>query len=746
MAQDQAAFWSLSTAAAAESMLVPRHSNYSAEHGNGPSTESIIGVDGRMKVYHQDYQDGGPFRSVVKIQARFGKVWMMASGWLIEPNLVITAGHVIYDWSQNLGQTDEVRCYIGYHGRASIPTSSDDNSKVPSPVQCRVGAKVVTTAQWVTNNDERTRTKDVAFIQLDKPFIGNLNLFKYVNTTPVSGNEVILGVVGYPGDKSLGSEGGAEMYEQFLPTDYNIATNKNHMIEYQISTFGGQSGAPIISREDGLVIGTHCYGGGGPDGNSGNAIGGKYGNNYNSFIDVFSRQIAASKGKFVLVPLKTAGPNGNGGNGSNGNHNGESYLSGGDGTESIFDIIGSIAGVASSVLPIAGSMLGGPVGGAIGSLAGSILGSLTGAESMEDDSLSGPASNAAPDRAVLAEAALQTVMALQGSPQADYIIDHIKQTCQDSVPDVDKLADSLSPILTKHVAQMTVRAMNQNNVITHPPTEAVEDRRPLKVSSTESGMSDFMGKALYECLITPTIPVAGEEGFIDGLGSLISKGIQIAKPIATQVAKSAIEKYGPKVISAIVGKIGGAESTVDDGDMLNKGAVKILLNRAFVADASLQALSSLSKSDLQKLKLDPQVAEEHGLHEEGVWDFFKSAAQTIGPLALQAGKVLAPIVLGAVKDKIVGGKSESAVGGTSGGGRSGQHLSVRDRLGNARKRSMPRLNSVFNQVSEPGSHTEQAEEYSGSGGDQRSYSRARSIDRNPDGLLRSQTPPPLVYE
>ena len=80
-----------------------------------------------MAVYPHDCQDGGPYRctdqmklslssldhghvltngnppAVVNIQARFrnaktgAAVWMMASGCLIGPNLVITAGHVVYD-------------------------------------------------------------------------------------------------------------------------------------------------------------------------------------------------------------------------------------------------------------------------------------------------------------------------------------------------------------------------------------------------------------------------------------------------------------------------------------------------------------------------------------------------------------------------------------------------------------------------------------------------------------------------
>ncbi|KLU86951.1 hypothetical protein MAPG_05958 [Magnaporthiopsis poae ATCC 64411] len=759
----QAAVWTLSTASGEESMPVPSQDNYSREHGGEDRGESIIGVDGRMPVYPQLYQDGGPYRSVVKIQTRFrnaqtgAPVWMMGSGWLIEPNLVVTAGHVAYDWTQNFKEAQEIRCYIGYRGRASIPTTSEDegsDGKTPA-VQGRLATKVVTTAQWIQNNNDRTRTKDVAFLQLDKPFKGNLNLFKYTNATPPSASGVILGVVGYPGDKSLGSESGAEMYEQFAPTDYNIAKNKNNMIEYKVSTFGGQSGAPIIRREDGLVIGTHCYGGGGGDGNSGNSIGGTYGNNYSAFIGVFSMRVAAAKsGKAVLVPLGETTANGTGknqsrGNGSNGSSQGAECIParGGD-TEGFLDIIGGLIGTA---LPIAGSVIGGPIGGAVAGVASSVIGALTGAESMEDD---GSVSSAAPDRAVLAEAALQTIMALNDGPEVDRLLDHVREICKDGVPNLDGIASKLRPVLTKHVAQMAVQAMNQNETVLHPPAEAAVDdpvRRPLKENRTESELSsDYKGKDLYECLMTPTIPVPGEEAFLDHLGPLISKALRAAKPIASQVAKKAVEKYGPQVIAAITGTLGGAESSMDDEDMLNDGAVHILLGRAYVADASLQALSSLSKSDLQKLKLSPEVAREHGLHEEGVIDFLKTAAQTLGPLALQTGKAIAPIALDCFKNAIAGESAAVNDNNNSGGSSSNRHLSVRDRLSNnARKRSMPRLNDAF-KVSGPGLFLcEQVEEYDDGEEEkveeQPSYRmmRRRSIDSNPDGLIPSYSPPPL---
>lgn len=165
--------------------------------------------------------------------------WGMGTGWLIQPDLLVTAGHVVYDWTGNggdpMGKAVIINAYIGYHGRANLKDKH---------VQARSAQTIVTTAEWLTSNFNRHR--DVAFIKLNKPFIGNLNLFSFTET-PESATEAMLGVVGYPADKkgSLpdGTEDqGAEMYELFEPISFklNEPSNKLHMIQYKLSTYGGK--------------------------------------------------------------------------------------------------------------------------------------------------------------------------------------------------------------------------------------------------------------------------------------------------------------------------------------------------------------------------------------------------------------------------------------------------------------------------------------------------------------------------
>lgn len=40
--------------------------------------------------------------------------WAMATGWLVRPDIIVTAGHCAYDWgSGKLGRAVRVKAYIG---------------------------------------------------------------------------------------------------------------------------------------------------------------------------------------------------------------------------------------------------------------------------------------------------------------------------------------------------------------------------------------------------------------------------------------------------------------------------------------------------------------------------------------------------------------------------------------------------------------------------------------------------------
>ena len=114
----------------------------------------------------------------------------MATGWLINSDTIVTAGHCSYDWSHSLGRLTTVKAYIGYNGKESV---KDNNNNA---VQFRTGKRIAAPQGWLTSGDNEPR--DVSFIQVDRPFTGTKPI-KY-QPTPLTGSKVVLGVVGYPGD------------------------------------------------------------------------------------------------------------------------------------------------------------------------------------------------------------------------------------------------------------------------------------------------------------------------------------------------------------------------------------------------------------------------------------------------------------------------------------------------------------------------------------------------------------------
>lgn len=215
---------------------------------NGPPrAETVFEGDDRKKVNPRDFGPGGKYRSVVKLFLVFHDPsteeprTLIATGWLIAPDLIVSAGHCVFDWEHNLNQVTEIKAYIGYDGRASV--GSPD-------VQFRKGVKVATTTEWMKSGEPH---HDVSFIKVQKPFNG-VRPFKYADT-PLAGN-MALGVVGYPGDLHRGEH----MYECFMDVKFNVIRDKM-MLQYKIDTYGGNSGGPVIRASDNVPIGVHVMGG-----------------------------------------------------------------------------------------------------------------------------------------------------------------------------------------------------------------------------------------------------------------------------------------------------------------------------------------------------------------------------------------------------------------------------------------------------------------------------------------------------
>ncbi|KAF7355770.1 ATP synthase f1 [Mycena sanguinolenta] len=666
--------------------------------------ESILGQDFRELVWPSDFQDGAKYRSIVKIQSRFRNyngedVWMMGTGWLIRPDLLVTAGHVVYDRAYNCGAATQIKCYIGYNGAQSVPQRGSAEGNIPA-VQPRYGSKIVTTESWIKDNDARRR--DVAFIRVHKPFVGNLNLFKFANTRSPGMQRI--GVVGYPGDKDLNGEKGAQMYELFDSTPIDLEKHPRHMIAYHISTYGGQSGAPVLSKTPaGLVaIGTHCYGAGnGEAKNTGNAIGGEWGNDYNLLISLFDSTISTAPNNIEYVvpgstvkppvpssrssfPLRPPTP------GLQSSYPplpptpGPQPPSRSGRTDPVFspqppvrlevveegflDMLKDVARIGATVVQAGGSMFG-PIGTVVGTAAGGLLGALAGQESTMMALAMGrrDTNSIAPgvsERAVLAEASLQGVLNLMehgdpNDPVINKIVSHMAHNYTYFAPNIDTLSSRLAPQLTE--CALDIASQRLNRALTEPHQEADFEPLPRRaltgVPSAEAGFDLGKQGAFAESLLGPTLPLrGGEEGAFDFLGSLLTKAVSVAGPLVSRAAKAVVTDVLPQVISRVVGSGPNSEATLSPVSPLNAEAANLIFKRALVADTAASALMSLSREELATLKIKRSAQESGAEQQEGIVDFIKTTVQKIGPFALSTAqsvvKRFAPVLIDVAANKL----------------------------------------------------------------------------------------------
>ncbi|KAJ4128864.1 hypothetical protein NW768_007386 [Fusarium equiseti] len=150
--------------------------------------------------------------------------WSEATGWLVRPDLVVTAGHATFDHDYGRGKAVEVVAYVGHDGKKSITDPS---------VHVRKGVQVITPKGWIDGDTRRQR--DVAFIKLDQPFT-DITPFLYAATP--DGDHPPVGDIGYPGDRDS-DQTAAQMYDSWNGETYGLRIDS-----------GGQhsvSSAPQIS-------------------------------------------------------------------------------------------------------------------------------------------------------------------------------------------------------------------------------------------------------------------------------------------------------------------------------------------------------------------------------------------------------------------------------------------------------------------------------------------------------------------
>lgn len=170
-----------------------------------------------------------PYKAICKLylKARDGKN-LIGTGFLTHSNKLYTAGHCVYDHKRG-GWMKGIVVIPGMTG-------------LKEPFGRYRASKIFATAEWINNQSKRF---DMGCIKLDN----NVAHSDYISASTSDANEAT--VCGYPGDRDTG-------IFQYRMRD--IVHKSNGQFRYQIDTFGGMSGAPLLSNAR-VAIGIHNYGG-----------------------------------------------------------------------------------------------------------------------------------------------------------------------------------------------------------------------------------------------------------------------------------------------------------------------------------------------------------------------------------------------------------------------------------------------------------------------------------------------------
>ena len=188
--------------------------------------ESICGHDQRIKVTSTATL---PYKAVCKLylKSKSGHN-LIGTGWLTHKNKLYTAGHCVYNPDYG-GWMDSIIVVPGLAGTLE-------------PFGRYVAEAMAATNEWIKS---RSRRYDMGTIKLSTQ-VSHGDVLIPTLTDAAEGT-----VCGYPGDRD-------RSVFQYKMRD--SVGEKDGRFFYQIDTFGGQSGSPLL-KDNRHAIGIHNYGG-----------------------------------------------------------------------------------------------------------------------------------------------------------------------------------------------------------------------------------------------------------------------------------------------------------------------------------------------------------------------------------------------------------------------------------------------------------------------------------------------------
>ena len=203
----------------------------------------VIGADERVQIANTSLY---PFRAVAQLQLydQFAQLTGLCTGTFIGPDTLLTAAHCLYD--PIAGWTHDVAVIPGKNGAFE-------------PYGYAFAANFWVPDGWIDTGG--STLYDWGVIKMPSPALGaTVGWFAVANltTSTLSRSDFMPAIVGYPGDKPLGTMW-AGSKPQFLSVGaFNLS--------YDVDTAAGQSGSAIFSLNTGewflgYIVGVHTQGG-----------------------------------------------------------------------------------------------------------------------------------------------------------------------------------------------------------------------------------------------------------------------------------------------------------------------------------------------------------------------------------------------------------------------------------------------------------------------------------------------------
>lgn len=218
------------------------------EYADSLLPESIFGTDDRVRILDTHNY---PWRAICSLQIQGPRGSGMGTGWFIAPNLVVTAGHNIYNERLLGGWAETITVYPGRDGRYfPYPQDATFDKQIISR-QFRLPRP------WV---DSRGRNPDFDYggIVLEQDIGTETGWFSVSAETNDNIAGSIAHISGYPGDR----KGGGGQYQLFHKEKVETSSITPTRFFYSVDTYSGQSGSPVwLETSSGrVVIGIHTYG------------------------------------------------------------------------------------------------------------------------------------------------------------------------------------------------------------------------------------------------------------------------------------------------------------------------------------------------------------------------------------------------------------------------------------------------------------------------------------------------------